>query len=125
MIADDEEVVVAYATLSMTGIDLSQASSLLRKGAPDPVPALLLGRLAVDESFSGMGLRTELVKHALATTVEVNPKVACRATVVTALNPAARSWWERFGFVPMDTLDPGSLDLYLLTNDVEETLRQL
>jgi hypothetical protein len=45
-----------------------------------------------------MGLGTELVKHALATALEVNSRVASRAVIVTALNPWARLWWERFRF---------------------------
>ena len=46
VIADTNDV-VAYANV-MTGIDRSAAPDALAKGAPDPVPALLLGRLAVD-----------------------------------------------------------------------------
>jgi len=124
VIADRDDVVVAYVSLSMTGIDLAAAPARLRKGAPDPIPALLLGRLAVDERFVGLGLGTELVKHALATAVEVNTKVACRAVVVTALDQGVRSWWERFGFAPLEPEDPEGLDLYLMTHDVEATLRR-
>ena len=46
-----------------------------------------------------------MVKHILATAAELNVKAACRAVVVTALNPAAFSWWQRFGFDPFDTAD--------------------
>ena len=125
VIADQDDVVVAYASLSMIGIDLSAAPARLRKGAPDPIPALLIGRLAVDQRFAGLGVGSELVKHALATAVEVNSKVACRAVVVTALNPGIRSWWERFGFVAFEPGDSESLDLYLLTMDIEATLGQI
>jgi GNAT superfamily N-acetyltransferase len=125
VIADRDDVVVAYASLSMTGIDLSGAPARLRKGSPDPIPALLLGRLAVDERFAGLGLGTELVKHALATAVEVNAKVACRAVVVTAINQGVRCWWGRFGFAPLEPGDPEGLDLYLMTSDVEATLQRV
>jgi GNAT superfamily N-acetyltransferase len=111
-------------TSSMTGIDRSAAPETLTKGAPDPVPALLLGRLAVDHRYANLGIGTALAAHVLATAVELNEKAACRATIVTALNPNARAWWERLGFHPFDPSDPDQLDLYLLTTEIQATLGQ-
>ena len=125
VIADGEGIVVAYASLSMTGVDRSAAPDVLGKGAPDPVPSLLVGRLAVDRSYAGLGVGTALLAHALATAVELNASAACRAVVVTSLNTRARSWWERFGFHPFDVGDPEGLDLFLLTSDIEAILRRL
>lgn len=125
VIADGEGVVVAYASLAMSGIDRSAAPDVMSKGAPDPVPALLIGRLAVDRSYAGLGVGTALVAHALATAVELNATAACRAVVVTSFNPRARSWWERFGFQPLDVDDPDGLDFFMLTKGIEATLRRL
>ena len=124
VIADAQDVVVAYASISMTGIDRSAAPEIVAKGAPDPVPALLLGRLAVDRRYAGLGIGTTLAAHVLATAVELNEKAACRAVVVTALNANAKSWWERLGFHAFDPSDPAQLDLYLLTAEIEATLRK-
>jgi len=55
VIADQDYRVAAHATVSMTAIDHSAESARLHKAAPDPVPALLVGRLAVDETFAGLG----------------------------------------------------------------------
>lgn len=85
VIADANDVVVAYASVAMTAIDRSAAPPALAKGAPDPVPALLLGRLAVDRRCANLGIGTSLAVHVLATAVELNKKAACRAIVVTAL----------------------------------------
>jgi len=123
VISDTEDRVVAYASLSMTAVDRSAAPQALRKQTPDPIPALLLGRLAVDRRRAGAGVGTALVTHVLATAVELNVKAACRAIVVTALNPAARAWWERLGFEPLDPGNAASSDLYLLTADIAATLR--
>ena len=125
VVVDAHDVVAAYATLSMTGIDRSAAPAKLAKGAPNPVPALLLGRLAVDGRHAGLGLGTALVAHVLATAVELNQSAACRAVVVTALNEAAREWWHRLGFQSFEPTNPDSLDLYLLASDIETTLRTL
>ena len=116
---------MGYVSLAMTGIDRSRAPTALATHAPDPVPALLIGRLAVDRSVSGLGVGTSLVAHVLANAVTLNERVACRAVVVTALDGAARSWWERFGFHPFDATDPEGLDLYLLTTEIATTLQSM
>jgi GNAT superfamily N-acetyltransferase len=87
------------------------------------VPALLIGRLAVDRRHTGQGIGTALVAHILATAVELNQKAACRAVVVSALHSEARRWWERLGFQPFEPTR--SLELYLLTADIQATLERL
>lgn len=118
VIADLDHRVAAYATLSMSSIDHSAAPLPLRKAAPDPVPALLIGRLAVDRDYTGLGVGTSMVRHLLATAAELNQSAACKAVIVTALHHHASTWWQRFGF---QTLGDG-LDLYLLTGDIQRTL---
>lgn len=125
VISDAQDVVVAYASVAMTSIDRSAAPSAIAKGSPDPVPALLLGRLAVDRRHAGLGVGTALVTHVLVTAVELNEKAACRAVVVTAMSTDARTWWERLGFHPFDPADTGQPDLYLLTSEIEATLLRL
>lgn len=108
VIADADDMVVAYASVSMTGIDRSAAPDVVAKGAPDPVPALLLGRLAVDRRYARLGVGTALAMPVLATAVELNEKAACRAVIVTALSQPARTWWERLGLDPFDAESPTS-----------------
>ena len=117
--------VVAYVSVAMTGVDRSSAPRQLASQSPNPVPALLIGRLAVDRSVSGLGVGTSLVAHVLATAVELNGHAACRALVVSALDDVARTWWLRLGFHLFDPKDPEGFDLYLLTSEIEATLRRL
>jgi hypothetical protein len=65
-----------------------------------------------------------MVAHVLATALEVDEQAACRAVVVTAINESSRQWWLHLGFVPLDPADREAFDLYLLTSDVEATLRR-
>jgi ribosomal protein S18 acetylase RimI-like enzyme len=123
VIADRADVVAAYASLSMTSIDRSSAPATVARQAPDPIPALLLGRLAVDARYAGLGVGTSLVAHVFTAAMELNLSAACRAVVVTAINERAQAWWERFGFQRLDPPNAASLDLYLLTADIEATLR--
>ncbi len=125
VVADAEDVVVAYVTVAMSAIDRSSAPTSIARQAPDPVPALLIGRLAVDRRYSGLGIGTALVAHVLATALELNAKAACRAVVVNALHASARVWWQHLGFQPLDPADEQSLDLYLLTAEIDATLHRL
>jgi hypothetical protein len=56
--------------------------------------------------------------------VELNKRAACRAVVVTVLTPRARTWWKRLGFHPFDAEKPDELDLYVLTSEIDATLRR-
>lgn len=109
----------------MTGIDRSTCPTPIAKGAPEIVPALLIGRLATDTRFEGLGLGTAMVGALLAEAVTLNRTAAFRAVVVTALNDAAYEWWQRFGFAPFDPDDETRLDLFLLTKDIEATLQHM
>ena len=88
-------MVVAYASVAMTGIDRSAAPDLLAKGSPDPVPALLLGRLAVDRRYANLGIGTALSAHVLATAVELNAKGSLSRGRSHGAESSARAWWER------------------------------
>ena len=123
VVTDGAGEVMAFASVAMTGIDRSAAPETVARQAPDPIPGLLLARLAVDRRVQGLGVGTALVAHVLSTAVELNTKAACRAVLVGAVDSAARSWWERLGFGPFDPADPDGLDLYLLTSTIEATLR--
>ncbi len=125
VIADASDGVVAYAMIAITAVDRATAPDAVGRQAADPVPALLIGRLAVDERHAGRGVGTSLVKHVLATAVELNTKAACRAVIVSAQHAVARGRWERLGFTPLGPASSQSLDLYLLTADIEQTLRRL
>jgi GNAT superfamily N-acetyltransferase len=124
VIVEETSTVVAYASIAMTGIDRSAAPASLSRAAPHPVPALLLGRLAVDRRYAGKGIGRALVAHVLASAIELNTQAACRAVVVSALNSGARSWWENLGFHPFNPKDQSNPDLYLLTSEIEKTLRE-
>ncbi|TVS83402.1 GNAT family N-acetyltransferase [Mycobacterium helveticum] len=125
VIADANHNVVCYATLSMTAIDRSASPKRVGKGAPQQIPALLIGRLATEIHVAELGVGTEMVEHILATAAELNIKAACRAVVITALNADASRWWQRFGFEPFNAHDAANVDLYLLTKDIAETLANL
>jgi GNAT superfamily N-acetyltransferase len=67
---------------------------------PDPVPCLLLGQLAVDRNWAGLGVGSGLLKHAYARCAAAANIVGGRALIVKAVDEAAAAFWIRRGFRP-------------------------
>jgi predicted N-acetyltransferase YhbS len=64
-------------------------SAKVRRGMPEQVPVLLIGRLAVDQTFQGMGLGGDLLSDALRRCLAVSDIAGVRAVVVHAIDDAA------------------------------------
>ena len=69
-----------------------------RKGQPDRVPLLLIARLAVDARWQGMGLGADLLADALRRCLAASGIAGARAVIVHAMDDAAASFYERYGF---------------------------
>ena len=93
--------VAGYYGLAPTAVIPSALPRSVRTGQPpDPVPCLLLGQLAVDQSYAGKGIGTGLLKHALTRCVQGAALVGGRALIVNAIDEEARFFWTRRGFLP-------------------------
>jgi GNAT superfamily N-acetyltransferase len=92
--------VVGYDGLAPTAVVPSVLPRAIRTGQPpDPVPCLLLGQLATDTRWAGLGIGTGLVKHALQRCVQAAALVGGRALMVNAVDAEAAEFWQRRGFV--------------------------
>jgi len=99
--------VVGYYGLAPTAVVPAILPRSIRTGQPpDPVPCLLLGQLATDEAWTGQGIGTGLVKHALQRCAQAATLIGGRALMVNAVDEAAAEFWRRRGFIPSkdDTL---------------------
>ena len=93
--------VAGYYGLAPTAVIPSALPRSVRTGQPpDPVPCLLLGQLAVDQSYAGKGIGTGLLKHALTRCVQGAALIGGRALIVNAIDDEARLFWTRRGFLP-------------------------
>ena len=93
--------VVGYYGLAPTAIVPSRLPRSIRTGQPpDPVPCLLLGQLATDQSWIGKGVGTGLLKHALQRCIAAASLIGGRALLVNAVDDDAAAFWKRRGFVP-------------------------
>lgn len=78
------------------------------RGMPDATPLLLIGRLAVDAAFQGIGLGADLLADALRRCVAASEIAGARAVIVHAINADAAAFYERHGFTrsPLGELFP-------------------
>jgi GNAT superfamily N-acetyltransferase len=67
---------------------------------PDPIPVMILGRLAVDLAWQRHGLGTALLRDAILRTMQVAEVVGVRALLVHALSERAVKFYEAHGFHP-------------------------
>ncbi len=92
---------VGYYGLAPTAIVPSVLPRSIRTGQPpNPVPCMLLGQLATDAGWAGLGIGTGLVKHALQRCVQAASLIGGRALLVNAIDREAAQFWRRRGFEP-------------------------
>lgn len=92
--------VVGYYSLAAGSILHAAATGNVRRNMPDPVPVLLLGRLAVDRNWHGKGLGADLLADAVLRAIGAAETVGVRAILVHAISEGAKSFYEKHGFRP-------------------------
>ena len=104
---DNPKTVIGYYTLSTLSIELNQLpEKLARKLPKHPVPAALIGRLAVSNAAQGQGVGKMLLADAIKRTLAVSDQVAIYAIVVDAINENAKGFYEQFGFTRLSDDSP-------------------
>jgi GNAT superfamily N-acetyltransferase len=94
--------VVGYYALAMSAVGHDGAPSRLRRGMPDPVPVVLLARLAVDRTEQGRSLGAYLLVDALRRAVRGGREFGARAVVVDAMDERAAAFYRHFDFHDLD-----------------------
>lgn len=91
--------VVGYYCLAAGSERRANVPRKIRHGLPDPVPLILIGRLAVDRSCHGRKIGAGLLKDALVRAASAAQAVGARAILVHAIDEAASSFYAHFGFI--------------------------
>jgi GNAT superfamily N-acetyltransferase len=104
--------VFAYDSLAAGSVFHDVATGRIKRNMPDPVPAILLGRLAVDRKWQGRGLGADLLADAILRIVGAAETVGVRAILVHAMSEEARAFYQRHGFRP-SPVDPLTLMITL------------
>lgn len=90
--------VMGYYALAAGGVSHELATSSVRRNMPDPVPVLVLGRLAVDRRTQGLHLGAALLQDAVKRAAAVAEDAGVRALLVHALHERAKAFYEHYGF---------------------------
>lgn len=111
--------VVAYVSILMATLAASEAPPKLARGKPAKLPAVLIGKLALDRSLQGQGRGADLLLQALDVAASASDLAAATFVVVDALHPRALTFYQRFGF---QVADQGGLRAVLPMKAVHATL---
>ena len=111
--------VVGFYALAAAAVERRNAPDRIRRNMPEPVPVILLSRLAVDLPEQGVGLGAHLLRDAITRSVAAADLIGVRAILVHAVDDQARGFYNHFGFEPSPT-DP--LHLLLLIKDARAAL---
>lgn len=107
--------VIGYYTLATGGVTRSEMPRKIRHDLPNPVPVMLLGRLAVDERHQKQGIGPAMLTEAMQRTLEISQSAGVRALMVHTIDDEAVTFYLQYGFVlfpadsrtmflPMETL---------------------
>jgi predicted N-acetyltransferase YhbS len=91
--------VVGYYALAAGAVAHSEATTRVKRNMPDPVPVILIGRLAVDSRFQGRGIGADLLRDAVLRSLRAAEIAGIRAILVSAISAEAKKFYERFGFI--------------------------
>ncbi|MCJ8314812.1 MAG: GNAT family N-acetyltransferase [Saccharospirillaceae bacterium] len=98
--------VVGYYALASGSIDRIGATKNIGRNMPDPIPVVVLARLAIDMSVQNKRLGKALLKDAILRTLNISEQIGVRALMVHCISPKAKVFYQQFGFQesPIDSM---------------------
>ncbi|MDX2051511.1 MAG: GNAT family N-acetyltransferase [Polyangiaceae bacterium] len=91
--------VVGYYALAAGSIAVAVAPGRVRRNMPDPIPCIVLGRLAVHQGWTGRGIGAGLLKDAVLRALQASELIGVRALVCHAIDAGAKAFYVHHGFV--------------------------
>lgn len=91
--------VAGYYALATGAVAHADAPGRVKRNVPDPIPVMVLGRLAVDREFQNRGIGTGLLRDAVLRTLQASEIAGIRAILVHAISEAAKGFYEKQGFI--------------------------
>ena len=111
--------VVGFYVLATGSVMHQHAPSKVRRNMPEPIPVMILGRLAVSKDVQSVGLGRGLLRDAILRTLGVSKQAGIKALLVHALSDAAHKFYRQCGFIESQ-LDP--MVLMITLKDAEHQL---
>ncbi len=97
--------VIAYYALANGSVLAQEAPGRVRRNMPNPIPVMVLGRLAIDLGWQGKGLGNALLRDAILRTLQAAEIAGIRAILVHALHEKAAAFYRHAGFTPSPISD--------------------
>jgi predicted N-acetyltransferase YhbS len=97
--------IVGYYCLSAGAVEHRLAPGAIRRNAPDPIPVIILGRIAVHTDEAGKGLARALLADAMKRSLRAAKIIGARAMLVHALTSKVATFYKKFSFRAMDSTD--------------------
>lgn len=91
--------VIAYYTLLYGSVNREEMKGKYKNNAPERIPVMILGRLAVDVNWQGKGIAKHLLKEAMLKTLEAAEIAGVRGLLVHAIDDNAKSFYQHYGFI--------------------------
>jgi GNAT superfamily N-acetyltransferase len=98
--------VVGFYALANGAVAHKDVSAKTRPNMPDPIPVMVVARLAIDKAYQGQGLGSALLRDALLRTLSASQIAGIRAVLLHAISEDAKRFYERAGFYecPVDPM---------------------
>lgn len=97
--------VIGFYALAAGSVERTQAPGAVRRNMPEPIPAIVLGRLAIDSTWQGQGLGSDLLQDAVLRALRASREIGARILLCHAIDERARGFYLHHGFVE-STFDP-------------------
>ena len=100
----DTKLIVGYVTLSAAQIEREFLARVHQRNKPDPVPATLLGQLAIHNTHQGQGNARSLLLFALTAALRASREIGSFGVLTHPIDDQVREFYRRWGFedVPFD-----------------------
>lgn len=115
-----DQRVIGYYALASGAIALERSVGRFRRNMPDPIPVVILGRLAIDRTQQGRGLGRALFRDCALRVAHAADTIGIRGIVVHAITDQAKAFYEAVGFDP-SPIEP--MTLMVALGDIREVLR--
>jgi GNAT superfamily N-acetyltransferase len=100
VVSDGDAVVVAYYALAASAVAPNAAPGRFRRNMPDPIPVVVLSRLAVTRSRQGQGLGRGLFRDAAKRVMHAAESIGIRGLLVHAVSDEAKAFYVSLGLEP-------------------------
>ncbi len=112
VVTDADGRVYGYYAMAAGAVSQQMATGGVRRNMPEPIPVMVLARLAVDHRAHGIKLGGALLQDAINRALVVSQNTGVRALLVHSLDDRAKSFYEHYGFEASPS-DPMTLMLRL------------